>query len=192
MTSSRIDQQVAFLTEADQLKLVDRATSLTDASRRENSAEHSWHVALYALILADQAHPDVDISRVIKMLLIHDLVEIDAGDAPIFGQHDTDKLAQEEAAAAARIFGLLPPDQACELRQLWNEFEAATSPDSQFAKSMDRFQPPNQNLASGGGTWAEDNVTLDQIETRVGSKIERGAPALWHWLKPRIKSVLES
>ena len=192
MTSSRIDQQVAFLTEADQLKLVDRATSLTDASRRENSAEHSWHVALYALILADQAHPDVDISRVIKMLLIHDLVEIDAGDAPIFGQHDTDKLAQEEAAAAVRIFGLLPPDQAYNLRQLWNEFEAATSPDAQFAKSMDRFQPPNQNLASGGGTWAEYNVTLDQIETRVGSKIERGAPALWHWLKPRIKSVLES
>ena len=190
MTSSRIDQQVAFLTEADQLKLVDRATSLTDASRRENSAEHSWHVALYALILADQAHPDVDISRVIKMLLIHDLVEIDAGDAPIFGQYDTDKLAQEEAAAAARIFGLLPPDQACNLRQLWNEFEAATSPDSQFAKSMDRFQPPNQNLASGGGTWAEYNVTLDQIETQVGSKIARGAPALWHWLKPRIKSVL--
>ena len=98
--------------------LVDSATSLTDASRRENSAEHSWHVALCALILADQAHPDVDISRVIKMLLIHDLVEIDAGDAPIFGQYDTDKLAQEEAAAAARIFGLLPPDQACNLRQL--------------------------------------------------------------------------
>ena len=190
MTSARIDQQVAFLTEADQLKLVDRATSLTDASRRENSAEHSWHVALYALILADQAHPEVDISRVIKMLLIHDLVEIDAGDAPIFGQHDTDKLAQEEAAAAVRIFGLLPPDQAYNLRQLWNEFEAATSPDAQFAKSMDRFQPPNQNLASGGGTWAEYNVTLDQIETRVGSKIARGAPALWLWLKPRIKSVI--
>jgi len=118
MTSSRIDQQVAFLTEADQLKLVDRATSLTDASRRENSAKHSWHVALYALILADQEHPDVDISRVIKILLIHDLVEIDAGDAPIFGKYDADKLAQEEAAAAIRIFGLLPPDQACESRQL--------------------------------------------------------------------------
>jgi 5'-deoxynucleotidase YfbR-like HD superfamily hydrolase len=113
MTSSRIDQQVAFLTEADQFKLVDRATSLTNASRRENSAEHSWHVALYALILADEAHPDVDISRVIKMFLVHDLVEIDAGDAPIFGQSDAHKLAQEEAAAAATrilaFFHLIKP-----------------------------------------------------------------------------------
>ena len=125
------------------------------------------------------------------MLLIHDLVEIDAGDTPIFGKYDEKKLIQEEAAAAKRIFGLLPPDQAYELHQLWNEFEAATSPDAQFAKSMDRFQPPNQNLASGGGTWAEYNVALDQIETQVGSKIEIGAPSLWHWLKPRIKSFLE-
>ena len=190
MPADRIDKQVAFLTEVDRLKSIERATTLSDGTRFENSAEHSWHVALYALILAEQALPDVEISRVIKMLLIHDLVEIDAGDAPIFGQYDAQKLADEEAKAARRIFGLLPADQASELLDLWNEFEAATTPDAQFAKSMDRFQPPNQNLASGGGSWKDYGVDLNRIETRVGAKIARGAPGLWAWLKPKIKRFM--
>ena len=190
MSADRIDKQVAFLTEVDRLKSIERATTLGDGTRFENSAEHSWHVALYALILAEQAPPDVNISRVIKMLLIHDLVEIDAGDAPIFGQYDAEKLADEEAKAARRIFGLLPADQASELLDLWNEFEAATTPDAQFAKSMDRFQPPNQNLASGGGSWKDYGVDLNRIETRVGAKIARGAPGLWAWLKPKIKRFM--
>ena len=190
MPADRIDKQVAFLTEVDRLKSIERATTLGDGTRFENSAEHSWHVALYALILTEQARPDVEISRVIKMLLIHDLVEIDAGDAPIFGQYDAEKLADEEAKAAHRIFGLLPADQASELLDLWNEFEAATTPDAQFAKSMDRFQPPNQNLASGGGSWKDYGVDLNRIETRVGAKIARGAPGLWAWLKPKIKRFM--
>ena len=190
MSADRIDKQVAFLTEVDRLKSIERATTLGDGTRFENSAEHSWHVALYALILAEQALPDVEISRVIKMLLIHELVEIDAGDAPIFGQYDAEKLADEEAKAARRIFGLLPADQASELLDLWNEFEAATIPDAQFAKSMDRFQPPNQNLASGGGSWKDYGVDLNRIETRVGAKIARGAPGLWAWLKPKIKRFM--
>ena len=190
MTADRIDKQVAFLTEVDRLKSIERATTLGDGTRFENSAEHSWHVALYALILAEQDRPDVEISRVIKMLLIHDLVEIDAGDAPIFGQYDAEKLADEEAKAARRIFGLLPADQASELLDLWNEFEAAATPDAQFAKSMDRFQPPNQNLASGGGSWKDYGVDLNRIETRVGAKIARGAPGLWAWLKPKIKRFM--
>lgn len=190
MSADRIDKQVAFLTEVDRLKSIERATTLGDGTRFENSAEHSWHVALYALILAEQARPGVEISRVIKMLLIHDLVEIDAGDAPIFGQYDAEKLADEEAKAARRIFGLLPADQASELLDLWNEFEAATTPDAQFAKSMDRFQPPNQNLASGGGSWKDYGVDLNRIETRVGAKIARGAPGLWAWLKPKIKRFM--
>ena len=190
MPADRIDKQVAFLTEVDRLKSIERATTLGDGTRFENSAEHSWHVALYTLILAEQARPDVEISRVIKMLLIHDLVEIDAGDAPIFGQYDAEKLADEEAKAARRIFGLLPADQASELLDLWNEFEAATTPDAQFAKSMDRFQPPNQNLASGGGSWKDYGVDLNRIETRVGAKIARGAPGLWAWLKPKIKRFM--
>jgi len=190
MPADRIDKQVAFLTEVDRLKSIERATTLGDGTRFENSAEHSWHVALYALILAEQARPDVEISRVIKMLLIHDLVEIDAGDAPIFGQYDAEKLADEEAKAAHRIFGLLPADQASELLDLWNEFEAAATPDAQFAKSMDRFQPPNQNLASGGGSWKDYGVDLNRIEARVGAKIARGAPGLWAWLKPKIKRFM--
>mgnify|MGYP003322065872 FL=1 len=190
MQADRIDKQVAFLTEVDRLKSIERATTLGDGTRFENSAEHSWHVALYALILTEQARPDVEISRVIKMLLIHDLVEIDAGDAPIFGQYDAEKLADEEAKAARRIFGLLPADQASELLDLWNEFEAAATPDAQFAKSMDRFQPPNQNLASGGGSWKDYGVDLNRIEARVGAKIARGAPGLWAWLKPKIKRFM--
>ena len=190
MSADRIDKQVAFLTEVDRLKSIERATTLGDGTRFENSAEHSWHVALYALILAEQARPGVEISRVIKMLLIHDLVEIDAGDAPIFGQYDAEKLADEEAKAARRIFGLLPADQASELLDLWSEFEAAATPDAQFAKSMDRFQPPNQNLASGGGSWKDYGVDLNRIEARVGAKIARGAPGLWAWLKPKIKRFM--
>ena len=174
-----------FLTEACRLKSVIRGTRLCDGSRYENSGEHSWHIALYALTLAEHAPQTIDITRVISMLLLHDLVEIDAGDAPIFGDHDTTAVETEERAAADRIFGLLPPDQATRFRALWDEFEANETPDARFAKSLDRFQPPNQNLASGGGSWVDYNATYDQFDRRVGRKIDHGAPALWAWLKPR-------
>ncbi|WP_375265808.1 HD family hydrolase [Planktotalea sp.] len=186
--STRIDAQMAFLNEADKLKNVIRATTLCDGSRHENSGEHSWHIALYALVLAEHAPDGVDINRVIKMLLLHDLVEIDAGDAPIFGNHDLAAMEADEAKAADRIFGLLPDDQSKELRTIWTEFEAATTPDAVFAKSLDRFQPPNQNLMSNGGSWTDYGVSYETIEARVGSKIERGAPTLWAWLAPKIKA----
>lgn len=185
---ARLDAQMAFLTEACRLKSVTRATTLCDASRPENSAEHSWHLALYALVLGEHAPGDVDIARVIKMLLLHDLVEIDAGDNPIYGQIDHAAVAASEQEAADRIFGLLPADQATDLRALWDEFEAAQTPDAQFAKALDRFQPPNQNLASGGISWLEHDATLDKVETRVGTPIARGAPALWDWVAPRIRA----
>ena len=184
-TDSRLTAQMRFLNEADRLKSVIRGTTLCDGSRYENSGEHSWHIALYALTLAEHAPADVDIARVIQMLLLHDIVEIDAGDAPIFGDHDPAEMAAAEDAAATRIFGLLPPDQAARFRALWDEFEAAETADARFAKSLDRFQPPNQNLASGGGSWVDYNTRWDQFETRVASKIARGAPSLWAWLKPR-------
>ena len=183
---TRRDQQIAFLTEADRLKSVVRATTLADASRAENSAEHSWHLSLYALILADQAGPEVEIDRVIRMLILHDLVEIDAGDAPIFADVDATAQAAQEAAAADRLFGLLPADQRDAMRALWDEFEAAETPCAQFAKALDRFQPPMQNLASGGGSWAEYNVSPDKIEARVAPAIMRAAPALWAYAKARI------
>ncbi len=187
--TDRLEQQFAFLNEADRLKHVLRATTLVDGSRPENSGEHSWHLALYALVLADQAGPGVDINRVIRMLLIHDLVEIDVGDVPIHSQngqaHASAETQAAEAKAADRIFGLLPSDLATNLRALWEEFEAAATPDARFAKSLDRVQPVMANLMSGGGTWATYNVTFDQLEARVGSKIAKGAPRLWDWVKAK-------
>ncbi|MEJ8560763.1 HD domain-containing protein [Yoonia sp. GPGPB17] len=183
---SRIDDQLAFLTEADKLKSTLRATMLCDGSRHENSGEHSWHIALYAMVMAEHAKRPVRIDRVIQMLLIHDLVEIDAGDNPIHGNHDTAAMAAIEAAAADRIFGLLPADQGRAFRALWDEFEAAATDDAIFAKSLDRVQPVVANLETGGRSWVDYNVTRDQVETRVGTKVQRGAPALWTTLKTRI------
>lgn len=190
--SDRLQAQFDFLNEADRLKSVLRATTLVDGSRPENSGEHSWHLALYALVLADQAAPDVDITRVIKMLLIHDLVEIDVGDVPIHSAngtaHASDQTIAAEQRAADRIFGLLPPDLGQPLRALWDEFEAAETPDAIFAKSLDRVQPVMANLMSGGGTWISYNVTAEQLDTRVGAKIARGAPALWAWVRAQTRS----
>ncbi|QFT59919.1 hypothetical protein FIU94_13890 [Sulfitobacter sp. THAF37] len=183
---SRLDRQIDFLVEACKLKNTIRATELCDGSRYENSAEHSWHLTLYALVLSDQAGPGVEIDRVIRMLILHDLVEIDAGDNPIFGALDHAAIEADEQAAADRIFGLLPDDQRDDLRAIWEEFEAAETPSAQFAKSLDRFQPPIQNLASGGGSWTDFNVSEQQIHDRVGSKIAIGAPALWDYARKRI------
>lgn len=188
--TDRLAAQFAFLNEADRLKSVLRATTLVDGSRRENSGEHSWHLALYAMVLADQAGPDVQIDRVIRMLILHDLVEIDVGDVPIHSQngqaHGSLDTQAAEQRAAERIFGLLPPDLAQDFRALWDEFEAAETPDAVFAKSLDRVQPVMANLMSGGGTWVEYDVTFAQLESRVGVKIARGAPGLWDWVKTRV------
>lgn len=189
--TDRLEAQFAFLNEADRLKSVLRATTLCDGSRRENSGEHSWHLALYALVLADQAGPGVNIDRVIRMLLLHDLVEIDVGDVPIHSQNGTAHASAEtqaaEARAADRIFGLLPPDLERDLRALWDEFEAAETPDAVFAKSLDRVQPVMANLMSGGGTWATYDVTFEQLQSRVGVKIARGAPRLWDWVRGKVR-----
>ncbi|QYK40389.1 MAG: HD domain-containing protein [Paracoccaceae bacterium] len=192
----RLAAQFAFLAEADRLKSVLRATTLCDGSRRENSGEHSWHLALYAMVLADQAGPGVNIDRVIRMLILHDLVEIDTGDVPIHAAngaaHGSAETLAAEAAAADRIFGLLPDSLRIDLRALWEEFEAAETPDAVFAKSLDRVQPVMQNLASGGGTWITYGVTAEQLESRVGSKVARGAPALWHWVRDRTRVFFEA
>jgi putative hydrolase of HD superfamily len=194
--TNRLEAQFAFLMEADKLKHVLRATTLADGSRRENSGEHSWHLALYALVLADHAGPGVDINRVIKMLILHDLVEIDVGDVPIHSQngaaHGSAQIAAAETRAAARIFGLLPPDVGTGLHALWQEFEAAETPDAIFAKSLDRVQPVLHNHASGGGTWIEYDVTFDQLQTRVGAKVARGAPALWDWVRDRVQPFFQN
>ena len=184
----RLAAQVRFLAEADRLKSVRRGTSLHDGSRRENSAEHSWHICLFALTLLDHAIRPVDLGTVLRMLILHDLVEIDAGDVPIHSAaaRDAAQQAAVEAAAATRIFGLLPRDQGRSLRAIWDTFEAARTDDAIFAKSLDRVQPVLSNLATGGASWVDYNVTRAQIDDRVGQKVTRGAPALWDAIRPDI------
>ena len=193
--TDRLVAQFAFLNEADKLKRVLRATTLNDGSRPENSAEHSWHLTLYAMVLADQAAVDVDINRVIRMLILHDLVEIDVGDVPIHSAngmaHGSPEIQAAESRAADRIFGLLPGALATDLRALWQEFEAAVTPDALFARSLDRVQPVMANLQSGGGTWTTYNVTTEQLESRVGSKIAKGAPALWSYIRVQTRDFLQ-
>jgi putative hydrolases of HD superfamily len=174
-----LERQLAFLKEIDRLKSIVRLTPLIDRSRRENSAEHSWHLAMYALVLAEHAAGTVDVLRVVKMLLIHDIVEIDAGDVPFHVPATHEGQAERERLAADRIFGLLPDAQAAEFRELWFEFEAAESDDAKFAKALDRFQPMLHNAATEGGTWVECEVTLEQVESRCRPPIERGSPGLW-------------
>ena len=184
--------RLSFLREADRLKSVTRATTLADATRHENSAEHSWHLGLYALVLADHAGPDVNLMHAIQMLILHDIVEIDAGDVPIFLQTDPQAKHDAETAAADRLYGLLPHPLAAHFRALWDEYEAAETPSAQFARALDRFQPPMQNLASKGAGWASYDVTPDKIEARVAPAIKRAAPALWDYAKPRIDAFFRS
>lgn len=178
MSINRLTQQIQFIIEIDRLKLILRQTSLTDNSRRENSAEHSWHIAMMALTLAEYAPEGVDISYVIKMLLIHDLVEIDAGDTFCYDVQANQNKAQKEAQAALRLFGLLPADQANELRSLWDEFEAGETPTAKFAAALDRIQPLLHNQQNGGGSWRINGIRRDQVMKRV-APVETGAPQLW-------------
>ncbi len=191
--AARLDAQLAFLTEADRLKSVLRANTLCDGSRPENSAEHAWHLARYAMVLADQAEPGGGIGRVLRMLILHDLVEIDTGDTPIHAAngaaHGSAAVHAAEAAAADCIFGLPPADQAATFRALWAAFEAGATPEARFARALDRAQPVVQNLASGGGTWRTYGVTVDQLDARVGRPMARGAPALWAHLRARAAAL---
>lgn len=179
MQANAMLQQLDFLREIDRLKTVIRQSPLLDQSRKENSAEHSWHLAMYALLLHDHALSPVNIERVIKMLLIHDIVEVDVGDTPIHSGASQQDQALQERLAAERLFGLLPKPQGAELLALWQEFEAASSDDAKFAKALDRVQPLLINVATDGGTWVENNVSLEMVLQRYGPTIERGSPALW-------------
>jgi putative hydrolase of HD superfamily len=174
----RLDQQMRFVSEVGKLKAVLRQTTLAGLARRENSAEHSWHLALMAIALAEHAPPGTDIGRVIAMVLIHDLVEIDAGDLFLYADADQQRRQERaELAAADRIFALLPADQASGVRQLWDEFNQRQTKEARFARALDRLQPMLENLAAGGGTWTEHQITADQVLPKV-ELIEDGSPAL--------------
>jgi putative hydrolases of HD superfamily len=179
----RLDQQIGFAREIDKLKGVLRQTTLAGPGRRENSAEHSWHLAMMAVTLAEHAPPGTDIARVTAMVLVHDLVEIDAGDLFVYADA-AQQARQEEAerAAADRIFALLPPDQATSLRGLWDEFEERRTPEARFARGLDRLQPMLANLTAGGGTWREHGITADQVLVKV-QLIEDGSPALGRYAR---------
>lgn len=179
MQPTTLEKQLSFLKEIDRLKSVVRQSPLLDKSRKENSAEHSWHLAMYALILNEYACGSVNTDRVIRMLLLHDVVEIDVGDFPIHGGSSSQLQAEQESRAATRLFGLLPPQQGNEFLSLWQEFERAETEDAKFAKALDRFQPLLINIFTGGGTWAESGVSLEQVLARYGPVIQRGAPQLW-------------
>lgn len=179
MQMTNLEKQLSFLREIDRLKTVIRQSPLLDKTRKENSAEHSWHLAMYALILSEYASGAVNTNRVIRMLLLHDIVEIDVGDFPIHGGASSQLQAEQESRAAARLFGLLPPSQRDEFLSLWQEFEHAETDDAKFAKALDRFQPLLMNIFTGGGTWTENGVSLEQVFSRYGPVIKSGAPELW-------------
>lgn len=186
MTNQRLQQQIAFVVEIDQLKQVLRQTQLMDASRRENSAEHSWHLAMMALVLAEYAPAGVDIQRAIHQVLIHDLVEIDAGDTFCYDTAGHDDKGDREQRAADRIFGLLPGAIAQDLRQLWDEFEAQATATARFAASLDRIQPLLHNWQTQGGTWKQHGISRAQVMKRM-APVEKGAPELW----PFVLKVIE-
>lgn len=179
MELATLEKQLNFLREIDRLKTVVRQSPLLDKSRKENSAEHSWHLAMYALLLSEYACGPVDSNRVMQMLLVHDIVEIDVGDFPIHGGSSAEVQAEQEANAAVRLFGLLPQPQGNQLLALWQEFERGETEDAKFAKALDRFQPLLINIYTGGGTWTENGVSSEQVFSRYGPVIQRGAPQLW-------------
>ena len=186
LEADRLNSQMAFLAEIDALKKVVRQSLIIDRSRRENSAEHSWHLAMFALVLAN-GNGTLDAGKIITMLLIHDIVEIDVGDAPIHGDHDQAAVELREKAAAVRLFGILPEDQGERLLLMWREFEAAETPEARFAKALDRLQPLLLNTLTGGGTWTESNVSEQQVYERYGPTIERGSPALWAYARKLVQ-----
>ncbi|MGA1195015.1 MAG: HD domain-containing protein [Candidatus Latescibacterota bacterium] len=178
--SDRLHKQMAFLMEIDQLKQVFRQTYLLDESRKENDAEHSWHFAMFAVLLVEYANEKVDLLKVIKMALVHDLVEIDAGDTFLYDVVGNADKAEREEKAAKRIFGLLPPDVGQELHDLWIEFEAKETPESKFAGSLDRLQPFLHNIHTQGRAWSEHGISAKQIRKR-NCVIEDGSKMLWDY-----------
>ena len=176
--TTRLEQQLAFLLEIDKAKSIYRRTYVSGEERLENDGEHMWHLALFVLVLAEHADPPIDAVHAMKLVLLHDIVEIDAGDAFIY---DPAARAEKEAAevkAADRIYALLPADQAAELRALWEEFEARETPESRFAAAVDRLQPLLLNHTNHGRTWREHGITADRV-LDVNSAIAKGSPALW-------------
>ncbi|VEN73693.1 Phosphohydrolase [Candidatus Desulfarcum epimagneticum] len=178
MTDTRLRQQLDFILEMDRLKHVIRQSYLLGPGRRENSAEHSWHTALMAIVLAEHADEGVDPGRAAKMLLLHDIVEIDAGDTYCYDEEGAVSKGERENRAAERIFGLLPDDQAKAFREIWEEFEARRTPDAKFAAALDRLMPVLHNFHTRGKSWREHGISREQVLGRTGH-VREISQSLW-------------
>ena len=189
--AGRFQKQIEFILEADKLKHTLRRTILMDKSRRENSAEHSWHIALTVLVLSEYAaEKTIDVFRVVRMLLIHDLVEIDADDTYCYDDQKRQDQGQREEIAADRIFNILPEDQACAFRNLWDEFEARETAESRLANSLDRLQPFLLNYFTQGQSWQEHDVQSSQVISRM-QPVEDGSPYLWSYVKALLDDAVK-
>ena len=190
MNRDRLNRQIDFLLEIDQLKQVLRQSLLTGDRRRENDAEHSWHLCIMAVVLAEYAADEFDLLRTLKMLLIHDLVEIDAGDTFAYDTEAHADKEEREQKAAERIFKLLPSDQARELRDLWDEFELRQTPEARYAAALDRLQPMLLNFHTGGAGWRRHGIRKDQV-IEYNRHMKDGAPALWTYARDMIERAVE-
>jgi putative hydrolase of HD superfamily len=190
MNASRLLQQIDFIKEIDKIKYIQRKTKLINSDRHENDAEHSWHLAVMALVLAEHSKVPVDVLKVVKMVLIHDIVEIDAGDTFIYSTSKNHVNTADERQAAQRIFGMLPPGQAAEFIAIWEEFEAGDTPEAKFAKAMDRLEPLLQNTSNNGGTWREFNVDYASVVEKK-KVIGEGSESLWKFAEKLLNESVE-
>ena len=191
MDNSRLDKLFDFFREIDKEKFIGRQTYLTDGKRKENDSEHAWHIALMAIMLSEYANERIDVLKTVTMLLIHDLVEIDAGDTYCYDEGALCSQRERELAAADRVFGLLPDDWGQKLRWLWEEFEEGETPEARFAHTLDNVQPAMLNSASDGKSWVEHGVHIEQILKR-NARTADGSAALWdysytHFIEPNLK-----
>lgn len=190
MATERLKKQIEFILEVDKIKNIFRMTKIHDGSRRENDAEHSWHLTLMAFLLSEYSKADnIDVLKVMKMCIVHDIVEIDAGDTFCYDTAASMDKLEREQKAADRIFALLPEDQGMELRELWEEFDAMETPEAKYAAALDRLQPVLLNYLNNGGTWQEHNITKKQVIQRNG-RIEEGAPELWEFASDLIDEAV--
>lgn len=190
MDLTNILQQIDFIKEIDKLKYIQRKTRLFNSDRNENDAEHSWHLAVMAIVLAGHSNVPVDILKVVKMVLIHDIVEIDAGDTFIYDTQKSHTNTDDERLAAIRVFGMLPPEQASDLIAVWEEFEAGETAEARFARAMDRLEPLLQNSSNGGGTWKEFGVKYEKVYEKK-KVIREGSDSLWAYAEALINESVE-
>ena len=190
MNLTALAKQMAFIHEIDKLKYIQRRTKLLNSDRNENDAEHSWHLAMMAIILSQHSNTAVDILKVVKMVLIHDIVEIDAGDTFIYDTVKNHTNTNEELLAAKRIFGILPEEQAQEMIAVWEEFEEGKTEEAKFARSMDRLEPLLQNVSNNGGTWQEFNVDYQKVYAKK-QIIAEGSAEIWTYAESLINESVE-